>query len=108
MASDGNECAAEAFRFQALAKDIAAELLAKFDLPVLNMNTEGAWPQCADIDPAESGRVDRIGIPQRKKTGSRTAAMGPKGDIAAVSGDPTPETRRSCVLNARPNRTRNP
>jgi hypothetical protein len=32
--------------------------------------------RCADIDPAERGRVDRIGIPQRKKTGSPTAAMG--------------------------------
>src|SRR5215471_2181074 len=37
---------------------------------------QGAWSRCADIDPAERGRVDRIGIPQRKKTGSPTAAMG--------------------------------
>src|SRR5262245_46392590 len=36
---------------------------------------QGAWPRCADIDPAERGRADRIGIPQRKKTGSPTAAM---------------------------------
>src|SRR5207249_2132226 len=33
---------------------------------VLNEDRQGAWPRCADIDPAERGRVDRIGIPQRK------------------------------------------
>jgi len=32
MASDGNECAGRAFRCQALAKEIAAELRAKYDL----------------------------------------------------------------------------
>ena len=32
MASDGNEAPAEAFRCQALAKEIAAELHAKYDL----------------------------------------------------------------------------
>ena len=30
------------------------------------------FASCADIDPAERGRADRIGIPQRKKTGSPT------------------------------------
>src|SRR5215469_7944036 len=50
---------------------------------------QGAWPRCADIDPAERGRVDRIGIPQRKKTGSPTAAMGHDrsfGDLGSMSG----------------------
>ena len=78
MASDGN-APAEAFRFQALAQEIAAELRAKFDLlrdRAQYEDRQGAWPRCADIDPAERGRVDRIGIPQRKKTGSPTAAMG--------------------------------
>jgi hypothetical protein len=54
---------AEAFRFQALAKEIAAELRAKFDLstrPCSNEDRQGAWPRCADIDPAERGQVDRI------------------------------------------------
>ena len=59
---------------------------------VLNMTTAKAWPRCADIDPAERGRVDRIGIPQRKKTGSPTAAMGQDGKAhneQNISGLPT-------------------
>jgi hypothetical protein len=63
MASDGNECARRI-------------CLWKYET-VLNMTTSKALGlRCADIDPAERGRVDRIGIPQRKKTGSLTAAMG--------------------------------
>jgi len=50
-----------------LAKEIAAELRAKFDLNVLKRTANALGPRCADIDPAERGRVDRIGIPQRKK-----------------------------------------
>jgi hypothetical protein len=52
---------------------------------------QGAWSRCADIDPAERGRVDRIGIPQRKKTGSPTAALGQNrsfGDVGSMSGLP--------------------
>jgi hypothetical protein len=44
---------------------------------VLNMTTAKALGlDVPIIDPAERGRVDRIGISQRKKTGSPTAAMG--------------------------------
>ena len=86
---------AEAFRFQALAKEIAAELRAKVRSEyetVLNMKTAKALGlDGADIDPAERGRVDRIGIPQRKKTGSPTAAMGqtlPSRDFCGTAALP--------------------
>src|SRR5262249_11615061 len=55
----------------------------------LQMASDGN--ECAGIDPAKRGRVDRIGIPQRKKTGSQTAAMGPKpssGRSVMMSGSP--------------------
>jgi hypothetical protein len=102
----------EAFRCQALAKEIAAELRAKFDLNTRDRaqyeDRQGAWPRCADIDPAERGRVDRIGIPQRKKTGSPTAAMGQSRRFAHATGTsalaPTPDVlrrRSEATLRAR-------
>jgi hypothetical protein len=52
---------AEAFRLQALAKEIAAEPGARIRDRSQHKDRQGAWPRCAGIDPAERGRIDRIG-----------------------------------------------
>ena len=83
---------AEAFRFQALAKEIAAELRAKFDRirdRSQHKDRQGAWPRCAGIDPAERGRIDRIGIPQRKRPDRRRrqwVRLWTFGDVGSMSG----------------------
>jgi hypothetical protein len=68
-------------------RDAIISHAARYKLPAYSAG------DCADIDPAERGRVDRIGKPQCKKTGSPTAAMGQTtgsfDDIRAMSGLPS-------------------
>ena len=67
--------------------DLPVQLPVKYET-VLNMTTAKALGlDVPDIDPAERGRADRIGIPQRKKTGSPTAAMGPFASFRALWPD---------------------
>ncbi|MGC1845233.1 MAG: hypothetical protein WA730_23005, partial [Pseudolabrys sp.] len=55
---------AEAFRFQALAKEIAAELRAKFDLNETVLNSrQGAWPHGSSFTARARRRGDRIAEP---------------------------------------------
>jgi len=81
-----------------LAKEIATELRAKYDLNTrpCSMKTAKALGVDVPTHPAERGRVDQI--PQRKKTGSPTAAMGqtlPSQDFCGTAALPLkPEIAR--------------